>query len=201
MFTDSPQQLDEFAMAHMKKYGAMTGEHLYGILTTRSPNLTQNKFADLVRRLADDGQIEVYDERASSVIKYLTAWEKHLWFYLSLITTASAVLAAYLIPSDSFFMPIRLALGLFFVLLLPGYVTLQALFPAADLHRFDRVALSVGVSLVLDIFAGVLLNYSPWGIQLLSILSVVGAFTVSFAILALLRQFELARQGVLRITL
>ncbi|MGO9645084.1 MAG: DUF1616 domain-containing protein [Candidatus Bathyarchaeia archaeon] len=201
MFTDSPQQLDEFAVAHLKRNGAMTGEHLYGMLTTRFPNLPQNKFADLVERLAEGDQIEVYDERASSVIKYLTAWEKHLWFYLSLITTASTVLAAYLIPSDSFFMPIRLALGLPFVLLLPGYVALQALFPAADLHRFDRVALSIGVSLVLDIFSGVLLNYSPWGIQLVSILSVVGTFTISFAILALLRQFELARQGVLRITL
>jgi len=201
MFTDSPQHLEEFTVTHLKRYGAVTGEHLYGILTTRFPNLTQNKFADLIQRLAEGGQIEVYDERASSVRKYLTAWEKHLWFYLSLITTASAVLAAYLIPSDSFFMPIRLALGLPFVLLLPGYVVLQALFPAADLHRFDRMALSVGVSLVLDIFSGVLLNYSPWGIQLLSILLVDGTFTVSFAILAFLRQFELARQGVLRITL
>jgi uncharacterized membrane protein len=188
-------ELDDFAAAYLKRYGAMAGKQLYEALALKFPYLTEDKFADLVQRLATGGQIDVYDENTGSFWSYLVAWEKSLWFYVSIVASVSAVLTAYLIPSNSPFIALRLGLGLVFVLYLPGYVALEALYPASELGGLDRVALSIGVSLVLDMLSGLALNYTPWGIRLVPILLLLGALTVCLAVLGLIRRFEASRGG------
>jgi len=194
-------ELDEFAIAHLKKSGATTGKQLYEALMLKFPYLTENGFADLVQRLAERGQIDSYEDhsQASSLRNYLAAWERNLWFYASIIASVSAALAAYVIPPSSPFVFLRWVLGLLFVLLIPGYVALQAFFPAAYLNALDRFALSVGVSVVLDMVLGLALNYSPWGIQLVPILLLLSAVTICLATLALVRQLVASRPSSRRI--
>ena len=195
---DTPQ-LDEFAAAYLKKSGPASGKQLYEALVLKFPHLTEDKFADLVERLARRGQIEVYDERTSSLRGYLTAWEKSLWFYVSIIASVSAALTAYVIPPNSPFLGLRWALGLLFVLFLPGYVALQALYPSAEFNLIYRLGLSVGVSIILDMISGLALNYTPWGIRLVPILLLLGTLTICLATLALVRQYEASRRGGRRI--
>jgi uncharacterized membrane protein len=200
MSPDVPE-LDEFAVAHLKKSGATTGERLYEVLALKFPHLTEDGFADLIERLAGGGQIEVYDEpmRAASLLGYLAAWEKSLWFYVSIVASVSAALTAYVIPPNSPFLVLRLGLGLLFVLYLPGYVALQALYPSVEFNRFDRLALSVGVSLILDMLGGLALNFTPWGIRLAPILFYLCTLTACLATLGLVRQFSALRRGSRRI--
>lgn len=195
-------ELNDFATAYLKKSGPTTAKQLYLALRLTFPYLTEDNYADLLEQLRTRGQIDTYDDpQVTSLQGYLTRWERSLWFYASIIASVSAAVAAYAIPSNSPVVILRWALGMLFVLFLPGYVALEALFPAADLNAFDRFALGVGLSLVLDMFSGLALNYTPWGIRLIPILLLLSAVTICLSTFALVRQFETSRRGSRRITI
>ncbi|MCG8401328.1 MAG: DUF1616 domain-containing protein [Firmicutes bacterium] len=75
------------------------------------------------------------------------------------------------------FQSLRVILGLPFVLFLPGYTLIAALFPRSDdLDGIERVALSFGLSIAVVPLIGLALNYTPWGIRLYPILVSLTAF-------------------------
>jgi len=86
--------------------------------------------------------------------------------------------------------PIRIVLGLPpFILLLPGYVLVAALYPhKGDLDPIERVALSFGLSIAIVPLIGLALNYSPWGIRLNPMLAFVSLFIVRGAGVAVYRR-------------
>ena len=99
------------------------------------------------------------------------------------LVTVAVVL---LVPSLE---PIRIVLGLPFVLLLPGYVLVAALYPRKeDLDSVERAALSFGLSIAIVPLIGLALNYSPWGIRLNPILAFVSLFIVMGASVAMYRR-------------
>jgi len=86
---------------------------------------------------------------------------------------------------------IRYVLGLIFVMRLPGYTFIKALFPSKnDLDPIERLALSIGLSLALVPIVGLLLNYSPWGITPTPITISLLALTITLATLALIREHQ-----------
>ena len=73
--------------------------------------------------------------------------------------------------------PIRIILGLLFVLFLPGYSLIAALFPKKkDLDTIERLALSFGLSIAITPLIGLLLNYTPFGIRLTPITYIIIQF-------------------------
>lgn len=66
---------------------------------------------------------------------------------------------------------VRIVLGLPFILFIPGYVLVFALFPGRDISTIERVALSFGLSIAVVPLVGLALNYTPWGIRLEPILT------------------------------
>jgi len=87
---------------------------------------------------------------------------------------------------------VRNLLGLPLVLFLPGYSLLAALFPAkSDLEGIERTALSFGLSIAIAPLIGLGLNYTSWGIGLLTILISLSVFTFLMCELAYLRRSKL----------
>ena len=67
--------------------------------------------------------------------------------------------------------PVRIVLGLIFVLFFPGYTLIAAVFPKRDnLNSVERLALSFGLSIAVVPIIGLILNFTPWGIRLIPIL-------------------------------
>jgi uncharacterized membrane protein len=98
--------------------------------------------------------------------------------------------------------PVRIVLGLFFVLFLPGYALIAALFPGSkDIDWIERVALSLGLSIAVVPLLGLLLNYTPWGIRLESIITTVLMFTVGMCAVAYYRRMRLPVEERLSIAL
>ena len=92
--------------------------------------------------------------------------------------------------------PIRIILGLLFVLFLPGYSLIAALFPRKDdLDAIERVALSFGLSIAISPLLGFTLNYSPFGIRLAPVLIVLSVFTISLALGAYVRRSRIPEEG------
>ncbi len=77
---------------------------------------------------------------------------------------------------------VRVILGLPFILFIPGYILIFALFPARKTDRsidiIERIALSFGLSIAVVPLIGLGLNYTPWGIRLEPILLSIFIFII-----------------------
>lgn len=79
----------------------------------------------------------------------------------------------------------RIILGLPFVLFIPGYVLMAALFTKKEgMGGIERVALSFGMSIAVVPLIGLILNYTPWGVRLESVLYSVASFIFIASIIA-----------------
>jgi len=102
-----------------------------------------------------------------------------------LAAAALLILVVVLFPSN----PARIVLGLLFLLFLPGYVLVAALFPRrTDLDAIKRVALSFTLSIVLTALIGLALNYTSWGIRLNPVLVSVSIFILIASVVAWYRR-------------
>ena len=62
---------------------------------------------------------------------------------------------------------VRYVLGGVFVLFLPGFLLISALYPrSGEMDALEKIALSIGLSLAIVPLVGLVLNYTPWGIRL-----------------------------------
>ncbi len=87
---------------------------------------------------------------------------------------------------------LQIVLGLFFALFFPGYTLIAALFPKNDdLERVQRIALSFGLSIAVVPLIGLIMNYTPWGINIFTVLFAVFVFILITATIALVRRRRL----------
>jgi len=112
--------------------------------------------------------------------------------------------AVFTIPENAVpLVYLRSSLGIIFVLFLPGFTFIKALFPAKvpvktsseNMDTIERVALGFGMSLVLVPIVGLILNYTPWGIRLTPITLSLLALTTVFATAAALREYQAKAQA------
>ena len=104
--------------------------------------------------------------------------------------------------------PVRIVAGLVFVLFIPGYAFIAALFPEAGggsatddeaisnpqadgIDGIERTALSFGLSIALVPLVGLVLNFTPWGIRLLPILVSLSGLTLVLTAVAAVRRWAL----------
>jgi len=89
----------------------------------------------------------------------------------------------------------QIILGLPFMLFLPGYALITALFPRkGDIGGVERVALSFGISIAVVAFLGLANNYTPWGITVYSGLASIAIFIFTTSIVAWYRLHRLAEE-------
>lgn len=106
----------------------------------------------------------------------------------------SALAAVGILIVDVTIAPIRVALALPLVLLLPGYAFVSALFPdpptedGAGFGTLERIALSVALSLAIVPSIAYVANFSPYGVTLLPIAVATVTWTVLFSLIGLLRR-------------
>ena len=132
-----------------------------------------------------------------------------LWYWITMTLTGATAIVVFTVPENAF--PpayLRNVLGIIFILWLPGYALIKALFPQnlpsaktlthspdtseKELDTIERIALSIGMSMALVPIVGLLLNYTPWGITLTPIVLSLLALTTVFATAAILREHQTA---------
>jgi len=190
-------KLDEQAMAYLKKNGSVRVEQLYDALRTGVPSLTKSEVVNLVWQLVEKGEASVEDvpPATESLREYLGFWERNLSFYFPLVASVATLFTVYFVPSGFPLVAVRWVLGSVFVLLLPGYVAIDALFPKGrEMEAIERLALSIGLSIALVPLVGLLLNSTPWGFRLDLIMVSLTILTLGLAVVALARRFRLCAE-------
>jgi uncharacterized membrane protein len=110
---------------------------------------------------------------------------------LLLINALSAILALaiFFIPDS----PLRIVLGIPFIIFPSGYLVICTLFPKKkDLDAVERMAFSLGLSIVLVPLIGLVLNFTPFGIRLYPILISVSLFILLMSIITAYRRRALS---------
>jgi uncharacterized membrane protein len=101
------------------------------------------------------------------------------------------ILAIHLISSN---VP-RIILGVPFLLFIPGYALLVAIFTKKEgMDGIARVAFSFILSLTIVGFFGIILSYTPWGIRLEPILFSIFTFVLITSIITWWRQRKLPKE-------
>ena len=114
-----------------------------------------------------------------------------LWFWLVVDFVGFLIFSIYLMPQVYPLSILRVVAGAIFVLYVPGYALIEALYSRKNqLNRLERFGLSVGLSLALVTLVGLLLNYTPWGIRLDPALVALSLLTLVFAVVAVYRKYE-----------
>ena len=84
---------------------------------------------------------------------------------------------------------IRIILGLPFLLFIPGYLLGFALFPLRKkndgIDTIERIALSFALSLAVVPIIGLVLNFTPWGLQIVPIFLSLFGFIIGVGVIVL----------------
>jgi uncharacterized membrane protein len=105
----------------------------------------------------------------------------YVWLGLTLVSIVLPVL------NESLF---RIIIALPVVIFIPGYCLTAALFPGKqDIDGIERIALSIGLSIIVVPLIGLWLNFTIWGIRLTPIIIALILFTVLMVQIAQYRRF------------
>ncbi len=164
--------------------------------------LPKEQIAPLLVELENEGKLHFVKNEALAIIpttlKVYIFSNKARWFWAVIMLSVATTIAVFAIPEGAYPIAyVRSALGIVFVLFLPGFAFIKALFPSGvpiktsseNLDVIERIALSLGLSLALVPIAGLILNYTPWGIRLAPITLSLLALTIVLTIAAILREY------------
>lgn len=156
-------------------------------------SIPKKELLDIILSLQDEGRISLKlpEKRAQYSLREYFFKGGVYWFWFIILLSSTATLSIFLISEDAY--PIILAryvLGSLFILFLPGFSLVKALFPKKELDSAERVALSLGLSLAIVPIFGLLLNYTPWGIRLAPITLVLLSFTIFLSFVAMIREYN-----------
>ena len=177
-------------------------------LVKETSSASEKQILDQIIKLQNEGKLSLTQQPQQTPPKLSTYVKSSstLWYWIALVLTAATAFVVFTIPEDQIpLVYIRYVLGTIFILWLPGYTFIKALFPTQlpikttdkNLDNIERVALSIGMSIALVPIVGLLLNYTPWGIRLTPITLSLAALTVAFATAALLRERQTSTSSVL----
>jgi hypothetical protein len=113
-----------------------------------------------------------------------------LWFWgLTALVVFTLLIVFFVNASPLLY--VRYVLGGVFILFLPGFMLISALYPrSGELDGLERLALSIGLSLAIVPLDGLMLNYTPWGITLAPIMVSLAVFSETLASGAMVRKYR-----------
>src|SRR4030042_442258 len=78
-----------------------------------------------------------------------------------------------------------------FVLIVPGNALSRAIFPGSELKNLERLLFAIGLSLGVTILSGLVLHYTPWGLQADTWLLILSAITLEASGIAIGRRWRM----------
>jgi uncharacterized membrane protein len=150
----------------------------------------------LLMQLAQEGKLRFDNLQNTRTLtsKVFLFSSRATWYWTTLSIAIATVIVVSLIPANAYPLSyLRIAIGAFFLLSLPGFAVTKVLFPSKTSEGLDIVevsAISVALSLAIIPIIGLIMNYTPWGIKLLPITLGLVGFTGIFATLAMLREYK-----------
>ena len=189
-------EFDEEILSAVSEAEGLTTDELIARVAARS-HRKRYEVARNLYQLSIKGTIKLEDLDPPRNLFGFAVSVYSLWFWVLMALVGTAMSSIYLLPQVTPYIYLRYVAGALFVLYLPGYSLIEALYPSReDLTPLERLALSIGLSLALVPLVGLILNYTPWGIRLDPVIASLSLLTVALAGLAVVRKFGYFRLTV-----
>ena len=201
MSDDARKDLSQAIIEIMREKKPETVANLISLVKERGHS--EPEILESIMKLQNTHKIKLTKQPAlaspelTSQLKTASVLAQPLWFWLTVAVTIVTAILVSTVPDELYpWVYARYALGTVFVLWLPGYTLIKALFPEEphveasqrSLDPIERMALSIGLSLAITPIIGLLLNYTPWGIRLTPVTLGLLAFTLTSATVAVARE-------------
>jgi len=188
--------MDQYILDVVKKNNPETVNELVKLVQLKHP-VPEKDILERILNLQNQSKIALKNHQAPVTLmlgSYVFS-SNASWYWTIIIVAAATAALVFAVPENA--IPIvyaRYVLGSIFVLFLPGYTFIRALFPEKELDNIERVALSMGMSLALVPIIGLILNYTPWGIRTTPVTLSLLALTTIFATAAITREHQSKQQ-------
>ena len=193
-------QIKDRIIQTVKKEEPETAKQLISLIQ-QTQGLPEREIAELLVELENENKIHFTKKEppTPATVKEYVFSSNAVWYWTTIALAAVTTVAVFTIPENAIpLVYLSSSLGIIFVLFLPGFTFIKALFPAKvpvktsseNMDTIERITLSFGMSLVLVPIVGLILNYTPWGIRLTPITLSLLALTVVFATVAILREYQ-----------
>lgn len=177
----------------LEKFIKKSNDATVGSLVFRTEK-NSYEMARTLYKLVRNGVVKLIDPNPPKNFSKFFISRYNLSFILTSLIIVLCLLSIYLSEYSIVMASIRIVLGSIFVLFIPGYTLIEALYPSeGELKPLERLALSIGLSLALVPLVGLILNYTPWGIRLNPILTSLSMLSISLMLIAAYRKFHLLR--------
>ena len=154
--------------------------------------VTFEEVRDAIYQLKKEEEIEVFESNTEvSFLNYIKNISESFPFWITVLVSSIMLITIYLLPQTGTLTSFRIVVGGILVFLIPGYASIQLLFPAKDMELAQQVVLSVGLSLAIVPLIGLLLNYSPWGLRLEPVVASLSTAGVGLSLAGAYRRFLL----------
>jgi hypothetical protein len=196
----APKQVADVILETVKTQKPETTQQLVDAVQEKTAFSQKEIMAALIK-LENDGLLQ-FTRRAEpfegNFRTYLFS-KRTAWYWTIICFAIATTVAVLTIPSDVYpILYLRMSLAVVFVVFLPGFGFLK-MFPQSklpiktetqDMEMIERFVISLGLSIALVPLVAVLLNYTPWGITLVSVTSSLLVLTVLFGSVAVWREYQ-----------
>jgi len=188
----------ELVLAIVQKYHPSSVADLKRRLNQEGIRSNDDDLLDVIRELQANGAITLHPfSPPGSFVDYVSDPERSWWIYLIMFSSALEALLVVENVQSGPARVLRLLLGLGLLGLMPGYATVQILFPGNRLPLLEQALLSIFLSVMISIALGVALGagYHFTGtssVFALSIYTIVSVFVAGY------RRFSQIRTSNLR---
>jgi uncharacterized membrane protein len=191
------EQTKEIIIETVRKKNPQTTHELITIVS-RNTNLTEKEITNHIIELEIENRLHFAKKENifKSTSRIHLFYTQTTWYWLICTIAILNTVLVFTISEKSSLILMRSALGLVFVLFLPGYAFMKILFPQnlpiqtnnKNIDNIERFALSIILSIVLTSIIGLILNQTTWGITSISITLSLLSLTISLATVAIIRE-------------
>jgi len=193
------ESIKDIIIKTMKEQKPETTSQLIGFIQ-KTTNLSEKEIINLLNQLEAEDKIHFNvkpETTSTSFGTYLFSLES-AWYWTIIAVALVTTLTVFTISQDLYPLAyIRNVLGVIFVLFLPGYAFIKAIFQrkvpiktsSESFDTIERLVLSIGMSIALTPMVGLILYYTPLGIGLIPVTLSLLALAAVFATAAMARMY------------
>ena len=186
------ETMDQQILDAVRETNPETVKDLVKLVQLKHP-VPEKDILERVIHLQNEGKIALQNHQAleTPLLRSYIFSTRASWYWTIIAVAAATTALVFTVPENA--VPIvyaRYVLGTIFVLFIPGYTFIKALFPTKELDNIERAALSMGMSIALVPITGLILNYTPWGIRTTPVTLSLLALTTIFATAAIIREHQ-----------
>ena len=179
-------------MYELRSAGFETVGQLWERLHSQNVKTNSDYFRVQLGELIRNGHVETVEPRLIEFSDFLKSWRYGFRLWALLIATATALPIVEFMQAGFPISIIRWTAATFLLLFAPGFAFVWVLFPSRQrVSGFNRLGLTIAMSLFLVPAIGLVFNFTPLGIEPQPVAAALAALTITFLFLGACREYLL----------